>query len=264
MWDEVWIQLLPEHAGAEPALASEQLLLHHRHHHLLGTARGVLEVSFAKASCDQEEFQVKAAQKSEVCGWGRNAEMCRVRIFISVKALSASTAGVTHLSALWSESAPREWNQYFSPLLAQGLALCHQERPQWDMKCPTSRGAGAGTCTCCWWLLDLTPQGANRPGSLPAGSSQPTCHSLHNSYGFWTLEQKVSAWLHLPAQLCKSCLSKLFLSLAQVVSPLPPFPCTLLFEGWALAGTQWHRLTAGIFHILVCPSGMWGRWEGLS
>lgn len=89
-----------------------------------------MEVSFAKAGCDQEEFQVKAAQKSprekcEVCGWGQNAEMCRVRIFISVKALSAATAGVTHLSALWSESAPRDWNLYFSPLLAQGLVLCH-------------------------------------------------------------------------------------------------------------------------------------------
>lgn len=48
--------------------------------------------------------------------------------------------------------------------------------------------------------LDLTPQGANGPGSLPAGSSQPTCHSLHNSYGFWMLKQKVSAWLYLRAQ----------------------------------------------------------------
>lgn len=163
----------------------------------------------------------------------------------------------------WSESAPRDWNQYFSPLLAQGLALCHGDRPQWDTKCPTSRGAGAGTRICRWWLLDLTPQSANRPRSLPAGSPSPPAnpYTIPMVSGRW--KQKVTAWLHLRAQLSKSCLSKLFLAPAQVVSPPPPpFPCTLLFEGWALAGTHWHRLTARVFHVLVCPSGMWGWWEG--
>lgn len=55
------------------------------------------------------------------------------------------------------------------------------------------------------------------------------------------------------------------------MSPPPPpphFPCTLFCEGWALAGTHWlslwPSLTAIIFHVLACPSGMWGRWEGLS
>lgn len=68
---------------------------------------------------------------------------------------------------------------------------------------PHVTGSRSGARTCRWWLLDLTPQGANGPGSLPGGCSQPTCHSLHSSYGFQTLEQKVSAWLYLRAQLTK-------------------------------------------------------------
>lgn len=135
------------------------------------------------------------------------------------------------------------------------------------MKWPTSRGAEQGLKPACGgWLLDLTPQDTTGPGSLPARSPSPPAfpHTAPVVSGCWNKRYQLGSIY----KLSKSCLSKLFLSSAQVVSPPPPFPCTLLCEGWALAGTHWlfpwHRLTAIIFHVLACPSGTWGWWEGLS
>lgn len=146
----------------------------------------MLEVSFTKAGCDQEEFQVKAAQKSpsdkcDVCGWGWDAEMCRVGIFISVKAALLTCSLEPVFQSLPCSRAgpvpPRE--------APAGHEVAHVTGSRSrDLYLPVG-------------LLNLTPQGVNGPGSLSAGPSQPTCHSLHNSYGFRTLEQKVSAWLYL-------------------------------------------------------------------
>lgn len=124
-------------------------------------------MNFTEEGCDLQEFQVKAAQRSpsdkcDVCGWGRNAEMCRVGFFISVQALRSR-------SRCYS---PAPWNQYFSPLLAQGLALCHRERLQRDMKCLTSRGAGAGLVPAgggCW-ISHLRVQTDQDPSLLAAPS----------------------------------------------------------------------------------------------
>lgn len=116
----------------------------------------------------------------------------------------------------------------------------------------------AGGC----WISHLRVQTDQDPSLLASPSPPAIPYAIPMVPGRWSKRYQLGS-------IYESRLSKLFLSLAQVASSPPPprFPCAFLSEGWALAGTRWlslwHRLTAIIFHVLVCPSGMWGRWEGL-
>lgn len=174
----------------------------------------MLEVSFAKAGCDQEEFQAKAAQRSEVCGWGWNSEMCRVGIFIPVKALSAATAGVTHLSASGASQLRETGTSISAPSLLKGWSCATRRGPSGTQSAPShgeqEQGLvpAAGGC----WISPLGVQTDLDPSLL----APPSPYTVPMVSGRWSkryqlgsISQLSSAnpvFLNFSFPLLKSCL----------------------------------------------------------
>lgn len=129
-------------------------------------------MSFTKAGCDLQEFQLKSAQKSpsdkgDVRGWGRNAEMCRVGLFISVQALCSHRRCYS----------PALWNQNFSPSLLQGWPCATREAPaghEGSREQEQGLVPAGGGC----WISHLRVQTDQDPSLLPPPSPPATPYTI--------------------------------------------------------------------------------------